>query len=207
MDADGSGVEFAQVTLDNYNNQQYTGEMWFGTPPQKMTATFDTGSAILYVLSDRCKLCPKDKTNYSPAGSSSFRGTGKRESQPYGSGSIAGEIAQDSVCFSSSSGDCIDNVSFIAVDKASDIANDRFGALVGLSPFNAESNPNLPSFISQSEKQFSFFLPKGDGSQGKIVLGGYDLSQYANEGASDADISWSNLVDDSWTIPMNGLKF
>ena len=122
--------------------------MFFGTPPQKMTVTFDTGSAILYVLTDRCKLCPRDKSKYSPSGSSSFRGTGKRESQPYGSGSIAGEIAQDSVCFSNDSGDCIENVSFIAVDKASDIANDRFGALVGLSPFNAESNPNLPSFIS-----------------------------------------------------------
>ena len=45
-------------------------------------------------------------------------------------------------------GNCIENVSFIAVDKASDIANDRFSGLVGLSPFNAESNPNLPSFIS-----------------------------------------------------------
>tara|TARA_B110000285_G_C14937607_1_gene520385 strand:+ start:715 stop:867 length:153 start_codon:yes stop_codon:yes gene_type:complete len=50
-------------------------------------------------------------------------------------------------------------------------------------------------------------LPRGDGSQGKIVLGGYDLSQYARDESTDADISWSNLVDDSWTIPMNGLKF
>ena len=129
-----------------------------------MTVTFDTGSAILYVLTDRCKLCPRDKAKYSPAGSSTFKGTSKRESQPYGSGSIAGEISQDSVCFDSKGANCIENVSFIAVDKASDIANDRFSGLVGLSPFYAESNPNLPSFISQSEKQFSFYLPKGDGS-------------------------------------------
>lgn len=65
----------------------------------------------------------------------------------------------------------------------------------------------MPSFISQSGTTFSFFLSKGDGSTGKIVLGGYDVDSYAHDGAKEEDISWTQLVDDSWTIPMSGLKF
>ena len=33
------------------------------------------------------------------------------------------------------------------------------------------------------------------------------MAEYAKDGASEQDISWSNLVDDSWTIPMTGLRF
>ena len=51
------------------------------------------------------------------------------------------------------------------------------------------------------------FLSKGSGSTGKIVLGGYDLDAYAKPGLSDGDINWIQLADDSWTIPMSGLKF
>lgn len=51
------------------------------------------------------------------------------------------------------------------------------------------------------------FLSKGAGSTGKMVLGGYDLDAYAKQGTLDNDIQWIQLADDSWTIPMNGLKF
>jgi len=35
-------------------NVQYLGELSFGNPPQKMKMQFDTGSSVVYILTDHC---------------------------------------------------------------------------------------------------------------------------------------------------------
>ena len=57
----------AQVPLKNINNQQYTGEVYFGNPPQKMTMQFDTGSAIVYLLTDMCTFDCNKQTKFKVA--------------------------------------------------------------------------------------------------------------------------------------------
>jgi len=52
---------------------------------------------------------------------------------------------------------------------------------------------------------FSFYLSKGAGSTGNLKFGGYNLAKYAKANSKDEDIVWTNLVDDGWTIPLNGL--
>lgn len=54
---------------------------------------------------------------------------------------------------------------------------------------------------------FSFYLSKGAGSEGNLKIGGYSLANYAKEGSTDKDIVWNPVVDDGWTIPMNGARF
>jgi len=110
------------------------------------------------------------------------------------------------VCFSSDKLSCIENASFIAVDSAKDIGRDRFSGIVGLSPFQGESS-GLPSFISQGEDIFSFYLSKDSSKPGKIVLGGYDVDQYGKQGLTENDINWIELADDSWTVPMSSVSF
>ena len=54
---------------------------------------------------------------------------------------------------------------------------------------------------------FSVYLSKGSGSTGNLRFGGYDLNKYAKRLKTDQDIIWSPVIDDGWTIALNGVKF
>jgi len=52
--------------LINMKNMGYDGKFWFGNPSQEMSVIFDTGSALAWLFSEKCKVpnCPAKNKRY-----------------------------------------------------------------------------------------------------------------------------------------------
>ena len=200
---------YASVPLRNYGGLQYTGEIFIGEELQKMTVQFDTGSAIVYVLTDQCNEDCNEQQKYklkkdNKTGSFLVHHKDGFEAQVddmmgrmeygYGSGYINGFLATEKICFSKEkdAAPCISAVKMIEADQATGVSKDKFAGIVGLSPRSSEAN--LEAFLAQvhdlnvvsSSEQlsplFSIFLAKNSDEDGMITFGGYDIAKYAKPG-------------------------
>jgi len=106
---------------------------------------FDTGSSIVYVVSDKCEKCPQEH-KYKQGDSKSFAATdGSTYHQSYGIGSITGTGAKDTFCFGQGT-HCVPDVNFINVASGTDMDVDKFSGLIGLAPTGVDNK--MPSFLS-----------------------------------------------------------
>ena len=114
-----------------------------------MTVQFDTGSAIVYVLTDKCNencnTIPKYKTGFVQQAESatSFQfesdDMNNRIEYGYGSGYINGNIADQKICFAEGkTAPCVSGVNVLMADQATGVSQDRFAGIIGLSPRSTE---------------------------------------------------------------------
>ena len=187
--AGGSGLGTAThfMQLDNFKNTQYSGEVGVGTPPQSMRVIFDTGSANFWVYTRDCKsLACQLHSTYDHRLSSTYHRDGTPLRIRYGSGSVGGRLAQDTLR--------LGNLEPLPNQTLGEVVNEtgkafvygKFDGILGMA-FAAIAAPGTtPVFdhLLQSKLLrnglFSFYLPDAQRAPvvgaggGSLLLGGVD---------------------------------
>ncbi|KAI9305102.1 aspartic peptidase domain-containing protein [Cunninghamella echinulata] len=198
------------VPLSNYLNAQYYGEIEIGTPPQKFTVVFDTGSSNLWVPSTQCSsiACFLHK-RYDSQQSNSYIENGTEFAIQYGTGSLEGFISQDTVRL----GDiAIPHQGFAESVKEPGFtfAFAKFDGILGLGYDTISVQHVTPPFYNIVNRQlidqplFSFWLNDAgnEGDGGEFVIGGIDDAHYRGE------LTWAPVSRKGyWEIELQDIKF
>lgn len=83
--------------IDEQNDSSYSGQITLGTPPQTFQVILDTGSSDLWVITTSCTSCTSDETPFDASKSSSYAASNSQLTINYGSGSVKGTVAEDTV--------------------------------------------------------------------------------------------------------------
>ncbi|KAF8084436.1 hypothetical protein N665_0717s0003 [Sinapis alba] len=178
------------VALKNYLDAQYYGEIAIGTPPQKFTVIFDTGSSNLWVPSGKCyfSLSCFFHSKYKSSRSSTYKKSGKRAAIHYGSGSVSGFFSYDAVTVGNL---VVKDQEFIEATSEPGLTFlvAKFDGLLGLG-FQEISVGNATPVWYNMLKQglikkplFSFWLNRDPKSEegGELVFGGVDPKHFKGE--------------------------
>ncbi|CAD6237587.1 unnamed protein product [Miscanthus lutarioriparius] len=175
------------VALKNYLNAQYYGEVGIGTPLQKFTVIFDTGSSNLWVPSSKCyfSIACYFHARYKASQSNTYKKNGKSASIHYGTGAISGYFSQDSVKI----GDVIvKKQDFIEATREPSLTFmvAKFDGILGLGFKELSVGNAVPvwyNMVNQGlvdDSVFSFWFNRhaDEGQGGEIVFGGIDPSHH-----------------------------
>lgn len=178
------------IALTNYMDAQYYGEIGIGTPPQKFTVIFDTGSSNLWVPSTKCyfSVACLFHSKYKSSQSSSYKKNGKSAAIHYGTGSISGFFSQDSIKL----GDLVVNEQdFIEATKEPGITflAAKFDGILGLGFQEISVGDTVPVWYNMvkqglvQESVFSFWLNRKveEDVGGELVFGGVDTNHFKGE--------------------------
>jgi len=202
--------------LSNYLNVQYYGEIGIGTPPQRFTVAFDTGSADLWVPSSRCKFsnvaCWVHRT-YNSDKSSTYRAENRPFHITYVTGSMSGFTSIDTLTVAELK---VPGQTFAeAVEEpGTTFVTSKFDGVFGLAfpILSASGLPPLFNMLKQNliaNSMVSFHLRKdgGEDNGGEIVFGGWNDDLFDNSSINFIPISqplfWQFYMDH---VSVGGIK-
>ncbi|KAH9331462.1 hypothetical protein KI387_003570 [Taxus chinensis] len=175
------------VSLKNYLDAQYYGEIGIGTPPQNFTIIFDTGSSNLWVPSSKCyfSVACYFHNYYKSSQSSTFQKDGKSCNIHYGSGSISGFLSKDHVTVGEL---LVKEQVFTEATREPGLTfvSAKFDGILGLGFKEFSINHVVPiwyNMVNQGLVQdpvFSFWMNRNaDGGEGgEIVFGGVNPKRF-----------------------------
>ncbi|XP_017101703.2 lysosomal aspartic protease [Drosophila bipectinata] len=184
------GTNFAKTygtaRLSNIGNMEYDVKMSIGTPKQKFTMLPDTGSSNIWVPGPKCKskAC-KNHKKFHPAKSSTYKKKTKAFAIEYGSGSVKGRLAEDTV---SLAGLTVVNQTFAMTrsEPGEAFEESKFDGILGLG-FQSISVDNVKTLIQNMCEQkvitdciFAICLRGGGTSSkgGSLFIGNKNTTAY-----------------------------
>ncbi|KAG6511228.1 aspartic proteinase oryzasin-1-like [Zingiber officinale] len=183
----GGDADSDIISLKNYMNAQYFGEIGIGSPAQKFTVIFDTGSSNLWVPSSKCyfSIACLFHSKYKSSRSSTYQKNGKSAAIHYGSGSISGFFSEDHVTV----GDLVvKSQDFIEATREPSVTFvvAKFDGILGLGFKEISVGNAVPVWYNMVEQGlvkepvFSFWFNRNanDGEGGELVFGGVDPNHY-----------------------------
>ncbi|KAI4306114.1 hypothetical protein L6164_029422 [Bauhinia variegata] len=186
----GDGEDTDIVALKNYLDAQYFGEIGIGTPPQKFTVIFDTGSSNLWVPSSKCyfSVACYFHSKYKSSRSRTYKKNGKPAEIHYGTGAISGFFSQDNVKV----GDLVvEGQEFIEASREPSLTFlvAKFDGILGLGFQEISVGNAVPvwyNMVNQGlvkEPVFSFWLNRNADEEegGELIFGGMDPEHYKGE--------------------------
>lgn len=178
------------LPLKNYMDAQYYGEIGIGSPPQKFTVIFDTGSSNLWVPSSKCifSIACLFHPKYKHTKSSTYEKNGKSCAIRYGSGSVSGFLSQDHVQLGSL---IVKDQVFMETTKEAALTFTvaQFDGILGLGFQEISVDNVVPVWYKMVEQRlvrdqvFSFWLNRNlDAKEGgELVFGGVDPNHFIGE--------------------------
>ncbi|KAL8292281.1 hypothetical protein RQP46_001747 [Phenoliferia psychrophenolica] len=173
------GTEDLTDVIGSGLDLEYYGHITIGTPPQKLTVDFDTGSSDLWVPG-MVNACVQESFN--GLSSSTYSNTFAPFEIVYGSGAVVGTVAVDTVTVAGltvpkqSFGDVVVCSEQFVQAEAGGILGLAFQSIAssGKTPFVA----NLVAAGALDENLFSFFLSRQEVAGSTLTIGGRDESHY-----------------------------
>ncbi|XP_043943936.1 cathepsin E isoform X1 [Protopterus annectens] len=199
----------ASERLYNYMDAQYYGEVTIGTPPQRFTVIFDTGSSNFwipssYCISEACRVHQKFESFLSKT----YTHSGEHLAIKYGTGQILGIVGKDKVTIS--------NLTIWEQEFGESVFEPgltfklaQFDGILGLGYPSLAVGGATPVFDRMIEQHkvnspvFSFFLKRGKGDSygGELLLGGIDHALYKGT------LNWIPVTEKGyWQIKMDNIK-
>ncbi|CAG8450950.1 8099_t:CDS:2 [Ambispora leptoticha] len=190
------------------NNNQWIGDVHIGTPPQKFTLEFDTGSSDLWVASVFCAKAMCDGHNlYDPHKSSTYHDLKTKWDMRYLDGSnVNGFLAKDTLQVGSI--EIHDQIFALATNQTAEFQKDVVDGVIGLglntnTRIEGVKTP-LDNMIDQGlikEALFSVYLVEGkNGGGGEYLFGGYDKLKIKD------DVTFVSLSSTrEWVIPLTNI--